>query len=110
MSLSPTQLTMRELHKRGMIAVVVEQWDSSKQFRQELFGFVDVLGIGAHGTLAIQATIDSNLAAKVSKIADSEYIGAVCDAGWSIEVWGWKKKNKRWRLNVIDVPLANYEY
>jgi hypothetical protein len=101
---------MRELHKRGMIAVVVEQWNSSRQLRQELFGFVDVLGIGAHGTLAIQATIDSSLMAKVSKIADSEYIGAVCDAGWSVEVWGWKKINKRWRLNVIDVPLASHEY
>lgn len=110
MNISPTQLTMRELHKRGMTAVVVERWNSSRRVRHELSRFVDILGIGAHGTLAIQATMDRNIAARATKMADSEYIGAARDAGWCVEVWGWKKVNNRWQLNVIDVPLASHEY
>jgi hypothetical protein len=101
--LSPTQLTLRELRKQGYTAAVTERWNPFARIRQDLFGFVDVLGVGEKGTLAVQATSDSHVSERVKKIADCEHIGAVREAGWQIEVWGWKKVKNKWQCRVVDV-------
>ena len=55
-------------------------------------------------TLAVQATSGSNVSSRVSKIADAEHIGAVREAGWRVEVWGWRKSAAgRWTCRVVDV-------
>ena len=41
-----TQLTLREMRKRGYTAFVVEHWDSFTKHRKDLFGFIDVLCLG----------------------------------------------------------------
>lgn len=101
--MSPTQLTLRELRRRGFVAAVTERWNPHARIRQDLFGFVDVLAIGPGGTIAVQATSDSNLASRVRKISDHENIGAARDANWTILVWGWKKQNNRWQFREVDV-------
>jgi len=41
-----TQLTLREMRKRGYTAFVVEHWDSFARKRRDLFGFADILCLG----------------------------------------------------------------
>jgi len=41
-----TQLTLREMRKRGYTCEVVEHWNSFTQRRNDLFGFIDVLCLG----------------------------------------------------------------
>ena len=103
MALSPTQLTLRELKEQGYLAAVVEKWNPHARIRQDLFGFIDVLAVKEGETLAIQATTDTNVPARVRKIADHENVPGVRKADWRIEVWGWKKVKNRWVKRVVDV-------
>lgn len=104
MTASPiTQLTLRELRKTWPAVTVVERWDGHAGIRRDLFGVIDVLAVGPQGTLAVQATSWDNTAARVRKIADSEHIAAIREAGWRVEVWGWRKPKHRWEHKVIDV-------
>ena len=98
MAMSPTQLTLRELRRRGMTAAVVERWNPHAGIRQDLFGFVDVIGVGEEGTVAVQATSYAHVSERVKKIGEAEHIGAVREAGWKILVWGWAKVKGRWTL------------
>lgn len=103
MSLTPTQLTLRTLRDEGWTAAKVEHWDAHAGIRRDLFGIIDVVAIGPAGTIGVQATSDSNVAARVNKIADAPTIGALREAGWQLEVWGWRKKDGRWIVRRVDV-------
>lgn len=101
---TPTQRTLAELRKRGYTCAIVEHWNPHARKRHDLFGIVDVLALRSGETLGIQATSGSNVAARVSKIAASEHVGALRAAGWSLAVWGWRKAaNGRWTLREVDV-------
>lgn len=100
---SPTQLTLAKLRKDGYLASVTEKWNPHAHVRQDLFGFVDVLGLKPGETIAIQATSYSNMSARVKKIASHKNIEMVREAGWKIEVWGWHKPENRWKLRIVDV-------
>lgn len=103
MAMSPTQLTLRELRKRGYTAEVTERWNPFAKIRQDLFGIVDVLGVGPDGTIGVQATSYANISHRVRKIAESDKIAALREANWTIEVWGWRKVKNRWVCRVVDV-------
>lgn len=98
MTVSPTQLTLRHLRSQGYLAEVTERWNPHASIRQDLFGFVDVLAIKPGETLAVQTTSATNVSARIKKIAESPYIGAVRDAGWTIRVHGWGKVDNHWTL------------
>jgi hypothetical protein len=103
-TVSPTQLTLRQLKADGWLAAVVEHWNPHARVRNDLFGFIDVLAIRPGETLAVQATSAPNTASRVRKIAEHPNIAAVREAGWQIEVWGWAKKSGRWTLHRrVDV-------
>lgn len=104
MTASPTQLTLRKLRDDGWTAEVVERWVPGANIRKDLFGFIDVLAVQGSTTLAVQTTSAHNVAARVTKIAESPLIGAVREAGWTIFVHGWAKRKGRWVLaREIDV-------
>jgi len=104
MPISPTQLTLRHLRADGWLAAVVEHWNPHARVRNDLFGFIDVVGVRRDETIGVQATTAPNVSSRVHKIADHPNIGAVREAGWQIEVWGWAKKSGRWTLHRrIDV-------
>ena len=103
MAESPTSRTLKKLRKEGYLAAVVEKTIPKTFIKQDLYGFIDVLAIRGDETLAIQATSYPNVAARVNKIADHDNLGAVREAGWGIEVWGWHKKGNRWQVRVVDV-------
>jgi hypothetical protein len=103
MSLSPTQLTLRDLRGDGWTAEVVERWNPHARVRQDLYGVIDVLAVRGPDTLGVQATSAANVSARVRKIAESPHVGALREAGWLLEVWGWRKKNNRWECRKVDV-------
>jgi hypothetical protein len=103
MALSPTQLTLRELRKQGYTAAIVERWNPHAKIRQDLFGCIDVLAVGLGNTLAVQCTSYANVSKRVRKIVEADAIGDMRDAGWLIEVHGWRKVKGRWTCRVVDV-------
>jgi hypothetical protein len=102
---SPTARTLRDLRADGWTAEVVERWIPGANIRSDLFGFVDIVAVRGAETLGVQATSDANVSARVRKIADSELVGVVREAGWRLEVWGWRKNEKtnRWQSRRVDV-------
>jgi hypothetical protein len=103
LTLSPTQLTLKRLRDDGWTAEVVERWIPGANIRKDLFGIVDVVALKGEDTLAVQATSSSNVSARVRKIADSEHIAAIREAGWMVHVYGWQKKGGRWTVRIVDV-------
>ena len=86
----------------GYRAAVVEHWNPHAHIRQDLFGIIDVLAVGKGETVAVQCTSYSNVASRVNKIADSEAIGDIRDAGWKVLVHGWRKPKHRWEVREVD--------
>ena len=103
MALTPTQLTLREMRRRGYHCEVVERWCSFTRTRRDLFGFVDVLCLGSDEVVAVQATSYANVPSRVRKIRDHENVGAVRDAGIGIIVLGWRKVKNRWTFREVDL-------
>jgi hypothetical protein len=101
-TISPTALTLRALRRDGYTAEVVEHWNPHARVRNDLFGVIDVLALKGAETLAVQATSDSNVSARVRKIAESEHIAAIREAGWSIFVYGWRKEGTRWVCRKVN--------
>tara|TARA_B100000949_G_scaffold67649_1_gene60101 strand:- start:2017 stop:2325 length:309 start_codon:yes stop_codon:yes gene_type:complete len=99
---TPTARSLKFLREEGYLPAVVESFNSFTKQRKDLFGFIDILAIKQDETLAIQATSRSNISSRVKKIAESETVGAVREANWRIEVWGWAKINGRWQLKRVD--------
>ncbi len=102
--MTPTQLSLRELRNAGFTAEVVERWNPHARIRQDLFGIIDIVALNGPTTLAVQCTSAPHVAERVRKIADSPHIAAIREAGWTMEVWGWRKnKAGRWECRKVDV-------
>jgi hypothetical protein len=101
--MSPTARTLRDLRADGWTADVVERWIPGANIRSDLFGFVDIVAVRGAETLGVQATSDTNVAARVRKIAEHPNLPFVREAGWRLEVWGWRKKDNRWQCRKVDV-------
>ena len=103
--MSPTQLTLRELRRLGYRAEVVEKWNPHAFVRQDLFGIIDVLAVGHGETIGVQCTTKHNLSSRERKMADSEAIGDLREANWTLLLHGWSQpaKGRRWELTVINV-------
>lgn len=99
---TPTQRSLAWLREQGYTAIVVERWNPFAKIRQDLFGFVDVLAVRRGETLGVQCTSADNVSARVRKIADHENTPRLREAGWRLEVHGWKK-GQRGAPRIEDV-------
>jgi hypothetical protein len=99
---SPTARSLAYLREQGWHAEVVERNERTphKTWKVDLFGFADVLAIRAGERLLVQATDDTSVSKRVRKVADSPLVGLVREAGFRIEVWGWRRDG---RLRVVDL-------
>lgn len=100
---SPTQRSLEVMRERGYTVAGTEQWNPHARVRQDLYGFIDVLCLKEGEIVGVQATSDSNLASRITKISEHEHVGAVRRAGIRILAHGWKKVRGRWRLREVDV-------
>ncbi len=103
MPLSPTQLTLRNLRERGFRAEVVERWNPHAKIRQDLFGIIDVIGVRRGETIGVQSTSFKNRTSRMKKMAESEAIGDLREAEWTLEVHGWRKIKNRWQVTIEDL-------
>lgn len=104
--MSPTKLTLRRLRDEGWPLVeVVETWNPHARVRNDLFGTIDVLAVGPSGVLAVQATSASNASTRSRKLAASDALPILLDAGWSVVVWGWAKVGARWQLTYAKPAM-----
>lgn len=110
--MSPTELSLRKLKEEGYLAKVVEHWNHYARIRQDLFGF-DIIAFADYspentdkdreGTTLIQCTTDSNMSARVNKLADMESTAKLREAGVRLLVWGWRKKDGKWQCREKDI-------
>lgn len=103
--ISPTQNSLKKIKTDGWTTVqIVEHWNPFARVRKDLFGFIDILAINDDGdVLAVQTTSYTNINARVKKIQDSEHLCRVREAGWAIEVHGWRKVKNKWVCKVVDI-------
>ena len=93
------------------MAGVVEKWIPQTRRRKDLFGFIDIMCVKEGETLAIQATSYDGVPARVKKIYEEcgDALVDVLSAGWTVEVWGWKKKKvgqtNRWSVRRVKCEL-----
>ena len=100
---SPTQRSLKLMRERGFYAEVTEKWIPGANIRRDLFGFIDVLCLGADGAIVgVQSTSASNVSARITKIAESPLVGRVRQAGIKIVVHGWRKVKGRWEAREVD--------
>ena len=84
---SPTQRTLAHLRAAGYPLVqVVERWNPYARVRQDLFGIIDVVAVGAD-IVGVQATSASNVSARVAKITESEALPILRNAGLVFAPW-----------------------
>jgi hypothetical protein len=101
---SPTQRSLALMRERGFHAEVVERWIPGANIRRDLFGFIDILCISDSGdVVGVQSTSDSNVAARVAKIAEAPLLGLVRKANIRLIVQGWSKRKGRWQVREVDV-------
>ena len=115
---SPTQLTLKELRKRGyQLVQVVEHWNPHAMRRVDLFGIIDVLAVGqredlfdgAAQVVGVQTTSDHNVSAHLKKLKAAktkdgvQVLPVLSAAGVTVLVHGWRKRNGEYRLREIDL-------
>lgn len=104
---SPTQRTLKKLKDEGYVAAIVERWNPFARIRQDLYCFVDVLGLKDGETLAVQTTTQAHQAERIKKIKAHPNYKVLKKASWTIHVHGWRKlkKGKRylWECRVVEI-------
>ena len=101
--MTPTQRSLAALRELGYLVEVVEKWNSFTRTRKDLWGWADLLAIRRGEVLAVQVTAQA-VANRVQKVAASETIGRVREAGVRIEVHGWRKNAKgRYIQRIVDL-------
>jgi hypothetical protein len=110
---TPTQRSLAKLRAEGYAVGVVERWNAHVRIRQDLFGFIDLIAMNDTETVAIQTTSGSNVAARITKIEESEHakLWLACPHR-RIIVHGWRKvsvklkngnKALRWQCREVEV-------
>jgi hypothetical protein len=93
---------LEKLRSEGYLCQIVERWNPHARIRQDLFGIGDILAIKPGETLLVQTTSRGNVAARVTKIQESEHLSAILAAGWKITVHGWGKLKAGWTCKIVD--------
>jgi hypothetical protein len=100
---SPTQRSLAHLRKLYPLVQVVEKWIPQARKRVDLYGIIDILCVSDSEIVGVQATSGTNVAARVSKIAESPATPVLRKAGIRILVHGWRKNAAgRWTLREVD--------
>tara|TARA_B100000029_G_scaffold230060_2_gene227535 strand:- start:581 stop:892 length:312 start_codon:yes stop_codon:yes gene_type:complete len=100
--LSPTARSLKKLRDEGWKPWVVEVFNHFTKKRKDLFNVADIIAYKDNEILLVQATSASNVSARVKKIAESEHIDGLREAGFQIEVWGWRKSGNKWVCRQVD--------
>jgi hypothetical protein len=107
---STTKLSLDYLRGLGYVVDVVERWvpagAGGPQVRRDLFGILDLVAIRGDETLGVQTTTKGELSRRARKIAESEHVAALREAGWRLVIHGWWQPGgprTRYALEEVDV-------
>jgi hypothetical protein len=115
---TPTSRSLALLRKEGLLAEVVEKWNSFSRTKKDLLGFIDIVALAPEKgvTWGVQCTTADNLAARVRKITMEcrEAAEAWLRCGNKIAVIGWAKRGPRgcrkfWTPVSREVTVADLE-
>lgn len=121
-----TQMTLKWLREQGYMAEVVEKWvkfqddqenksavtnPKAKGFRKDLWGWIDIIAISPHETLAVQATSGAQRTEHIEKIhANENFNHWMCGPGRRAILVTWTKKlvkrggkAKRWSPRITEL-------
>lgn len=94
------------LRECGYSVAVVEKWNrfgrGGRGVRQDLFGVIDVIGVGVDGTVAVQCC-GADVAAHVRKVRECDYLPAMLAAGWNVAVYSWTVKDFGTDLSIVEI-------
>ena len=106
----PVQLTPKSkklMEERGYLVGKTEHWNSFAGIRQDLFGFIDLLAIGAGFTVGVQVTSKANISSRVKKIRESKEAKLLLESGWTLIVHGWYQDDKKhWQVKEVIVDVG----
>lgn len=105
---SPTQRSLKLLKSEGYTAQVTEHWNGFAKVRQDLFNFIDIIGIKSNEILGIQTTSYSNISARRNKILANEAAKVWLEAGGTIQIHGWKKVKNRYQVTIKHITKADW--
>ena len=97
------QQTRKRLVEQGYLVANVEQYNAFSRKKNDLWGFIDFLAIKRDEVLAIQVTSKSNMSARRKKITDHENVAMVRESGIRIELWGFYKEGRFWKVKIEDL-------
>jgi len=107
---STTRLSLDYLRGLGYVVDVVERWvpgtAGGPRVRRDLFGILDLVALRGDETLGVQTTTRSQISGHARKIAESEHVGALREAGWRLVIHGWSQPGgprTRYALEELDV-------
>jgi hypothetical protein len=102
--LTPTA-RLAALRCAGFLCAVVERWIPYVNRRRDMFGCFDILALHPvrREIALIQTTTAGNMAARVNTVKATSELPGLLAAGCSIQVWGWSKRGKRWRVKIVEL-------
>lgn len=101
--MTPTSRTLKLLREQGYSDVqVVERWNHFAKIRQDLFKFIDIVGLSPENTIdAIQATDYTNISHRRTKILALPSFLNWKRCGGRVLLIGWKKNARgRWEPKI----------
>lgn len=98
--MSPLQRSKKQLQDRGYTVAIVEHWNPWAKIRQDLFGIFDLLAVGQGKTIGVQVTTLGHFKSHVIKMRASPHLNTVLEAGWSVELHGWRKLRSGWEAKI----------
>jgi len=110
MAVSPTELSLRVLRKRGCLCQVVEHYHAFSRRRIDLFNLFDILALPSDGSgiLGVQTTDSTNFNARLTKILSAEHADTLARwhaNGGVVELHGWRRPTKTRRTNELRSTL-----
>lgn len=112
--MTPLARSMEHFRELGYEVCKSEHWNGFARRRVDLFGFIDAVALKENEIVAIQATSNSNVSARVEKIKALK-TASVWLSGLNrrIVVHGWAKKGprgkaKRWELREVEIGAINF--
>jgi hypothetical protein len=93
----------------GWTVEVVEHFErppGRPAYRKDLFGFADLLAVRPGQTLAVQVSSPRHVPQHFRKLAGIPAVGACLAAGWSVEIWGIRKRPDKHGSGVMFRALS----
>lgn len=86
------RMTVEEFTSMGYSAERVDKRIPGTTLARDMFNCIDVLAVGHGVTRAVQCTSHGHVSDRIKKVEASPALSDMRKAGWSIEVWGWRRR------------------